>query len=130
MELFAGTTLLVMDGAMANTASPRLAWSNQDRAYSLKLSPRSLLGALWLQAALSIAEHKEFRRCVTCGRPIEISRSGGARTDAMFCSGAGKMRDYRARRAQARTFHAKKWSLSEIANQLRTDVGTVAGWLK
>lgn len=125
----AGSIQTTINFALKDATSPYLSWSAEQQVFTLRLRPHSLLGALWLQAALAVAEAKEFRECPVCGRPIEISTSGGARADAVFCSNACKSKDYRQRRSEARKL-AKKMSPAAIAKQLRTDAKTVRGWLK
>ncbi len=93
-----------------------------------RLSLVSLVGALWLQAAL--AGGKEYRTCPVCNTPIEISRTGGARADTVFCSDKCKSKDYRQRRATARSLQDKGVSLRKIAKQIDTDIETVKNWLK
>lgn len=115
---------------LGRTAAPYLDWSNPRRSFHLRLRPQSLLGALWLQAALAITEAKVFRNCPVCERPIEISRSGGARADAKFCSNKCKTRDYRDRKAKARTLADKGLGASQIARRLRTDSSTIRRWLR
>ena len=116
--------------ALAETAAPYVEWSARAGTFHLRLRPRSLIGALWLQAAHALAEPTTFTECPVCGRPIELSRSGGARSDAMFCSNACKSRDYRHRQSEARRLaRMKGWTRARIAKRLRTDVRTVRGWL-
>ena len=115
---------------LKETVGPSLAWSTTQRAFHLRLWPKSLAGALWLQMALAIALPLEIRKCVVCKNPIEVSRSGGARTDAMFCSQACKSKDYRQRRQKARNLHGKGVALSHIAKRLRTTVQAVRGWIR
>jgi hypothetical protein len=48
------------------------------------LMPANLLGVAWLQFCLYVADlDREWRLCVMCGRPFELTRS-----DRMTCSGA------------------------------------------
>ena len=95
------TIVLAANNALATTAPPFLEWSDSEGAFHLRLRPRSLIGALWLQAVLAVSEKKLFKPCRVCDHPIEISRTGGARTDAVFCSNKCKSRDYRQRRDKA-----------------------------
>jgi hypothetical protein len=40
------------------------------------LMPRNLLGAAWLQFCIYMADFdREWRLCVACGRPFEVTRS-------------------------------------------------------
>ena len=128
-QSFAPSLQGIVNECLAATTAPYLTWSQRVGSFDLRLSPRSLIGALWLQAALAITERKVFRNCLVCGRPIEISRSGGARTDAMFCSNSCKSRDYRARRAKAKKLADRGWKPTRIAKKLRSDTRTVRGWL-
>jgi endogenous inhibitor of DNA gyrase (YacG/DUF329 family) len=120
----------VVNSALREMAAPRLRWVAAERSYRLALEPLSLIGALWLQAAASVSDPKTFRRCPTCGRPIEISRFGGARTDAMFCSDACKSRDYRARRAEAVRLRDAGVPVEEIAARLRRTPDRIEKWLR
>lgn len=92
-----------------------------------RVTPLSLLGSMWLQAAL--AGNKEYRSCPVCRTPIEISRTGGARTDAVFCSNPCKSKDYRQRQATARSLHNDGVPLRQIAKQIDTNLATVKKWL-
>ena len=115
---------------LKETVGPSLSWSTTQRVFRLRLWPKSLAGALWLQAALAVALPLEIRKCIVCETPIEVSRSGGARTDAMFCSQACKSKDYRERGHQARKLHAKGQTVNQIAKRLRAKEKTVRGWLR
>lgn len=103
-------------------------WPMLDDDLVGRMQPVSLLGALWLQAIL--AGGRDYRECATCSQPIEISRLGGARTDARFCSNACKTKDFRDRRAEARRLAASGMRTNEIAKRVRSDVATVRRWLK
>ena len=112
------------------TVGPFVSWSQRDKTFRFRLWPHSLCGALWLQAALTLARPLTIRKCRMCSTPIEVSRSGGARTDVMFCSTACKSRDYRRRKAEARRLTDKGWKPAKIAKKLRTDASTVRKWLR
>jgi hypothetical protein len=117
--------------ALEQTAGPYLTWSPTTRSFHLQLRPRSLIGAVWLQAAMAASVPKTFRQCLVCKTPIEISISQtGTRTDAKFCSNQCKTRDYRERKAKARVLRQKGWSLPRIARKLRSDTQTVRQWVK
>jgi hypothetical protein len=85
---------------------------------------------MWLQAAQAASEGITFRKCVSCGRPIAIARTTGARSDAKFCSDACKSRSYRERQARAIELAGKNWTPGRIANELGTTTGTVRRWIK
>jgi hypothetical protein len=123
-------TVTAFNMMLRGVASPCLCWSDNDDSPRLEFSPRGLVGALWLQFASAIATTKSFRLCRMCNKPIEISRSGGARTDAVFCSNACKSRDYRQRMTKARRLAQEGWSPKAVARELKTSLVTVRRWLR
>ncbi len=94
--------------------------------------PRSLLGALWLQAVQSVTEGKRFRPCASCGRLIEISRdpTRGLRADATLCSNACRAREYRKRKTRARELAEMGWSAQRIAKKLGSNEDRVTAWIR
>lgn len=118
-----------VNAILAETMSLRLSLVNpRTRAYQLRLGPTSLLGALWLQAALAATERMTFRECF-CGHLIPIARTTGSRPDTKFCSDKCKSQDYRNRIARARVLHAKGWALGRIAKALGTSSTYVRTWI-
>jgi hypothetical protein len=107
---------------------PRLLREAGEVRLALRLVPRTLLGALWLQFAQAIAEDKAFRRCAECGLWFELSPSVG-RKDKRFCSGACRTRAHRGRREKAWQLHKQGRSARDIARELDSDAATVKGWL-
>ena len=91
--------------------------------------PHHLLGVLWLQLALALAEGKTYRRCEGCGAWLEISEEAG-RSDRRYCSTACRMRAYRERQERARELAAQGMVAGAIAAELGTDMETVLGWLR
>jgi len=121
---------------LLETCAPTLDW-NQDEAVEAKFRlnwvPRSLLGALWLQAAWSVSRPSSFRPCTVCGKFIEISlhrKTGGHRTDTQFCSTNCRSQDLRNRKKQAKERHQHGQTLRAIAKELGTPLSTVQGWLQ
>lgn len=102
-------------------------WPCLDDALVGSVKPVSLIGAMWLQATLDGG--REYKNCPVCGTPIEISRKGGARKDATFCSSACKSSDYRQRKAEALQL-IKKHQPREVAKLLRTTAAKVRKWTK
>lgn len=131
-----GTVLTMqVNRALGETCAYALEWSpDRQKPFRLDWTPRSLLGALWLQVAYSLTQEKTFRVCARtgCDRPIEISRdpTTGARADAKFCSDACRSRHYRERKRRARQLAGRGWSEARIAEKLGTETQTVLGWLK
>jgi hypothetical protein len=113
-------------------ASPRpMRERNPDRL-SLRISPNSLLGAMWLQFALAVEGNKEHRQCEACKTWFEVSAQA-ARTSKRYCRAACRVRAHRERQAQvqerARQLQGEGKSLKQIAKELDTDVKTIKGWL-
>lgn len=52
----------------------------------MRLSPSSLLNALWLQFGRSISGDACLRRCQHCDAWFEVGTGTGRRRDAKFCS--------------------------------------------
>jgi hypothetical protein len=52
----------------------------------LRVLPRSLLGALWLQLAHTLAGGTKIRSCVHCGKWFDAGPGTARRLDAKFCS--------------------------------------------
>jgi endogenous inhibitor of DNA gyrase (YacG/DUF329 family) len=125
----ARTLTVTANVVLAKTVPPFSQLSPQTGRIDLKLQPSSLIGAPWLQASLALVKQAEFRRCLSCGTPIEISTSGGARTDAMFCSDRCKSRDFRKRKAEAKDLASQGVTPAQIAKRLRTDAKTVRTWI-
>ena len=131
-----GTVLtLQVNKALQETCGFGLDWSpDREKPFSLNLTPRSLLGVLWLQLARSLTAEKKWRECerIGCDRPIEISLdpTTGARTDAKFCSDACRARHYREKKKRARQLASKGWTAARIAKKLGRETKIVRGWIK
>lgn len=74
----------------------RLLWDQDRTRLDLRVVPRSLIGALWLQFARAVDGDRRFMTCVQCGRWMELSPDV-RRSDARTCSGACRTRAYRER---------------------------------
>ena len=96
----------------------------------LTFAPRTLLAAMWLQLAFSLAGDKDFVKCKFCKRQIEISTAeSGFRTNREFCSQTCKTNDYRKRRRQALKLMKQGKPVSRIAKVVATKPETVRRWL-
>jgi len=108
MRLMEGPFLADRASKMLSTVvKPRVVWVPGRGAvrptFRLEIEPRSLIGCLWLQAVMYLAERKTFRRCrvAQCGKLIEISTDrSGRRTDTKFCSDLCRMREHRRRKSR------------------------------
>jgi hypothetical protein len=99
----------------------------------LRVVPTNLLGAMWIQLAVAIAEDKRFRKCPARDCTVvwfEVSTGPlGVREDAEFCSARCRHTAYRDRKTSAKQMHRDGVSVKEIAKSLKTDVRRVRGWL-
>ena len=96
----------------------------------LRYAPTSLLSAMWLQLAQSVAGNKEFVKCKFCGRQIEISTAQtGFRTNREFCSDSCKTQESRKRKRQALSLSKKGVSLRVISKRTNTELDTVRRWV-
>jgi hypothetical protein len=61
--------------------------------FSLRITPKNLLGGLWLQlAAMAIGGERAIRACNFCGDLFEAGRGTRRRLDAKFCSDEHRIR--------------------------------------
>lgn len=96
----------------------------------LSFAPLTLLAAMWLQLALSVAGDKEFRACKHCRRLFELSTDEtGFRRHREFCSAVCKTQDYRKRKRAALALAQAGGSMAAIAERTDTAKATVRGWL-
>jgi hypothetical protein len=102
---------------------------NPDAQMSLRVLPKNLLQAIWLQFGLAVSEGKKYRQCAVCQTWFEVAPEL-ARTNRRFCSISCKNREYRNRQEQARQLHGEGIEVREIAKKLETTVAIVRGWVK
>jgi hypothetical protein len=57
---------------------------DQERGIRLKVTPPTLLGAMWYQLALKLSQ-AVLRMCPLCHRVFEVGRGAKLRADAKFC---------------------------------------------
>ena len=127
-----------VDEGLQESMAPRFSWSTDRDRFELRLTPRSLLGALWMQLALALTDEKSFHECEVCSHVIEISKdTTGARTDARFCSDACRAQAYRDRKKRARELAEEGRTATQIAKELGirnqrkvTATARVKSWLK
>jgi hypothetical protein len=110
--------------------SPRVRLDRAVGKLVLRIVPKNLLGAMWLQFAHSIDGNKEHRSCKECGNWFEISSEDDGRTARKtFCSDPCKSRDYRRRKERAGALRSEGKSVQQIAKELDTDLTTVKKWV-
>jgi hypothetical protein len=95
---------------------------------TLRIVPKNLLGAMWLQYARGIDGNKNYRQCRACGKWFEISLEAN-RPTRFFCKDACRYKFYRERIAAAQKLHLDGVSIEAIAQHLETDTATVQGWI-
>jgi len=76
----------------------RLLWDPDEAQLTNCAVPSSLLGAIWLQFALSVERGSSFRRCQECSKWFEVSPKAG-RSDKLFCSTVCRVKAFRKRKA-------------------------------
>lgn len=76
--------------------SARLAFTASAGRMTIEVTPRSLLGALWLQCARVLTVNPTFRTCAHCGRLFEVA-PGVRRRHARYCADRCKVAAHRAR---------------------------------
>jgi hypothetical protein len=103
-------------------------WHIRAKRPAVKVSPRHLRDAMYLQLAQAMLGDKKYRPCKACGRWFELS-PGRSRTDRVTCSDSCRVRMYRERQRLARDFHGKGLTLKEISKELDSDVSTIRKWV-
>jgi len=69
------------------------------RGIRLRLTPRTLLGAMWYQLASKLSE-STLRMCPVCHRVFEVGRGTKLRADARFCCNEHKVQFFNQRRTK------------------------------
>lgn len=123
---------MLVNETLAQCCGPRVTMSPDLDSWIFRFEPRSLLGAIWLQAAQAASAGLQHRQCARdgCRKLIAIARSVGARSDARFCSDACKSKDYRNRLQRAKRLRKDGWTIARIAKAVDTPQLTVKGWLR
>ena len=80
-------------------------WLNQDGIPRLRMEPKNLIAALWLQLALYVTEQKRGRQCEMCGKWFEIGQDAKQK-NSKYCSNACRCAAYR-RNKNNLTTHVK-----------------------
>lgn len=123
-----GVALGFEESDQGNRLQMRVNWSPK-AGLLLRLHPRDLLTAIWLQFALAVTGDKQYRACDACGKSYEIAPDT-ARTNKVFCSNRCKVRAYRERKARAVEMRLAGSTPRQIARALDSDVATVSGWIQ
>ena len=73
---------------------PQLGWT-PDGHQQLVVTPFNLLGAMWLQFAQFVSGAYTLKRCVACGKYLQVGKGVKRRSDAATCSDACRQRKRR-----------------------------------
>jgi hypothetical protein len=119
---------LVNEQLWSHTGPSLLFESRKKDNLNLRIVPKNLMGAMWLQFARGIDGNKDYHRCRTCGKWFEISLEAN-RPTRLFCKDACRYKFYRERIAAAQKLHLEGVSIEAIAQHLETDTATVEGWI-
>jgi hypothetical protein len=110
--------------------SPVLLLKPEPNKSVIRIRPKNLLGAMWLQFARAIAGEVRHRACKVCGKYITIStEQGGARADRVFCTAACRQRDHRRKVREAHAMKAAGKTVRQIAKHFDTEKATIEKWL-
>lgn len=113
---------------LAEHAAPRVLFNPDRRECEIHITPKNLLGALWLQLAQALEGGRDYRRCATCRSWFSVAPELN-RSDRLYCSERCRAKAYRQRKEQARAMRVGGLAPSTIARRLGTDTKTVRGWL-
>jgi hypothetical protein len=87
------------DRLAEHRAMPYLVWDQDRSELRVRLKPRSLISALWLQFAFAVGENYSYRTCAACGTWFQVGPGRDMRADAKYCSNACRQRKYREKSA-------------------------------
>jgi hypothetical protein len=133
VQMFANKQLWTHGGPVLlnEPPTPRVGLRSEEwpqNSLHLRIVPKNLLGAMWLQYARSIDGNKDYRRCRQCGKWFEISLEAN-RPTRLFCQDACRYKFYRERMAAAQQLHLEGVAIEAIAQRLEADTATVEGWI-
>ena len=120
---------LINDKLEEHGVLPQLLWDRRSRDHNrrIKVVPKNLIAAIWVQFALAIEGNRQYRQCDQCCKWYEISAE--KREGARFCTDACRFKAYRIRQKEARKLHSEGLSLMGIAKKLGSEIEVVKGWI-
>jgi hypothetical protein len=122
-----------IDAHLSPHAAPSVTVRSDPTDFALSITPKNLLGALWLQVAQAVTGNLQHRECEeqTCRQWFEVStRLEGKRKNREYCSDACRQKTYRRRKGQARRLAAEGQSVEAIAQLLDSNTATVQEWIR
>ena len=111
------------------TVPVHLAASVVNRAIGLHVAVTNLHDAMKLQLAVAIAQEKRYRTCEFCGKPFELMPKIN-RADRLFCTSNCRVKSYQHRKKQVIVLSRAGRSISQIAEETKTDLRTAKSWIK
>ncbi len=87
-------------GVPLGNMTVRLTLDPNTRTPRLRLTPRSLLDALWVQLGQALSGGAAIRQCEHCGQWFESGVGTGRRADAKFCSNEHKIAFHSLKRSK------------------------------
>jgi len=81
-------------------SSARVIFDVEKKSMTMRVTPHSLLGAIWLQCARMLTLNPAFRECAHCAKWFELSPDT-RRRQSKYCSDRCKVAAYRRRKEQA-----------------------------
>ena len=117
-KLFAFVLHHVRPRIQAHTESTLIHDPSLKRAIPLEVvvSPKNLLGAIWLQFALALEENPKQRKCEICGRWFTVSPRGN-RANVAYCSTRCRSAAYRLAKSATELMN-DGMSIDEAATEL------------
>jgi hypothetical protein len=85
---------------LSELTTPEMNWDPAAGTFTLQVTPKSLLGVIWLQIAMAMTGDVSSRQCEACGEWFDV-RPDTARSDKRFCGNACRNKLYRDRKKQA-----------------------------
>lgn len=122
---------MVANDRLSKGVTARLVWHDEWRQYTLRLVPNDLLGAMWLQFTEAIAKNRDYAKCESCGRWMEIStQQSGATARRRFCSDRCRLQSHRKQRRAVLALAEAGISIPEIARRTGKEARQVRTWVK
>jgi hypothetical protein len=106
----------------------RVRWDREQGRPIQSYEPKTLIEAIYLQFAETVAGRRRQQKCQGCGRWFELA-PGVNRADRLTCTSACRQRAHRGRVARARELYAEGRSVKAIAAVLGSDPATIKGWV-
>jgi hypothetical protein len=88
------------NGVPLSRMEMRLTLDSMTRQPTLRITPPSLLDALWVQLGQKLSGGGVLRMCQHCGQPFQAGASAGRRADAKFCSTEHKIAFHSLKRSK------------------------------